>query len=78
MTEQVLRPVEIRSSAEPWTTINLTDGTKIRVRLNITEVAEVVVDGEQVKDGGGQLVYSIKWATAIHVVPPEVRDGKPN
>lgn len=79
MTEPVLRPVEIRSTDEPWTTIRLTDGTVLRVKLNITSVDAVFVDGERATDSSGQPAYAIKWVAATHVlIKSDKPDGRPN
>lgn len=72
-----LRPVRIVKTDEPWTLITLEDGTVIRVRLNITKVSAVFVDGEHHRTGD-RPDYDIRWVAATDIVETESPHGKPN
>ena len=63
--------VNVKESVERWTSVQLEDGTKIRLRPVVTETARI---DEFDKDG--QPVYVLKSATIMTVdAPPNLLRG---
>jgi len=73
-TDQVQKlPVEVIRADEPWAEVVLVDGTKIRVRVVITEVRRHV--GEHTQDG--KPTYSLSWQIVTHLTAPASLMKKP-
>lgn len=71
MTEQQtqLIPIDIKSVDEPWTIINLVDGTIIRTKMVIVSCHAIYdMTGNQVKLPDGQLAYAIAHAMVNNVI----------
>jgi hypothetical protein len=64
--------VEVRNSAEPWTQIDLADGSTIKLRSVVSEVWRVT--GEY--DAEGNPIYIVKHQTIMNVTPAELLTKK--
>lgn len=62
--------VPVRSTQEAWSTYLLEDGSVVKVKLVVTEVAKI--DGMHEPDGTP--VYNAKWNVVLAVTsPPELK-----
>lgn len=61
--ETQLVPVEIKSVDEPWTVINLLDGTIIKTKIVVTTVSAVYdTNGKHIATPDGKPAYVIEHA----------------
>ena len=68
--EYTMTPVEIVSTEEQWTKVNLEDGTVLKVRVVVTRVARST--DKPIPDSNGEPLYHIQSGT---IVVADVPDG---
>lgn len=57
--------VEIISAIEPWTILELADGTKVKLRLNVSQVLR----DDSVKTPTGDPQYQVRFETSTSIFP---------